>query len=146
MSMSTPEVYSLIRVQLSFSGAFSDVEGALGGALDRGLEGCALACDDDEVLDDLADALIFLMQHYSGYEHVNVGSGQEISIRALGETIAEAAGYKGRIVQDTSKPDGTPRKLMDSSRLHGLGWRPKISLDEGIARCVRESTMKRFPL
>ncbi|MDM8168529.1 GDP-L-fucose synthase [Roseovarius sp.] len=88
--------------------------------------------------DDLADALVFLMQHYSGHEHVNVGSGQEISIRQLGETIADAAGYKGRIVQDTSKPDGTPRKLMDSSRLHGLGWRPGISLDEGIARCVRE--------
>lgn len=88
--------------------------------------------------DDLADALIFLMQHYSGHDHVNVGSGQEITIRQLGETIAKAAGYKGRIVHDTSKPDGTPRKLMDSTRLHGLGWQPSIPLDEGIARCVTE--------
>ncbi|WP_397543788.1 GDP-L-fucose synthase [Roseovarius salis] len=93
--------------------------------------------------DDLADALIFLMRHYSDAPHVNVGSGQEISIRALGEKIAAAAGFDGAIVHDTAKPDGTPRKLMDSSRLHGLGWRPRITLDDGIAGCIKDYELLR---
>ncbi|SLN24201.1 GDP-L-fucose synthase [Roseovarius litorisediminis] len=88
--------------------------------------------------DDLADALIFLMKTYSDAEHVNVGSGQEVTIRALAEMIVAAAGYKGRIVHDTTKPDGTPRKLMDSERLLSMGWRPQISLEEGLARTIRE--------
>ncbi len=88
--------------------------------------------------DDLADALVFLMQHYSEAEHINVGSGQEISIRDLAELIAEIAGFGGRIVRDESKPDGTPRKLMDSARLHALGWRAQIGLEDGIARCIAE--------
>ncbi|MEL6315796.1 MAG: GDP-L-fucose synthase, partial [Pseudomonadota bacterium] len=70
--------------------------------------------------DDLADALIFLMERYSDAPHLNVGSGQEISIRGLADLIVEKAGFTGRIVQDSDKPDGTPRKLMDSSVLHGL--------------------------
>lgn len=88
--------------------------------------------------DDLADALVFLMQHYSAAPHINVGSGQEISIRELAERIRAAAGFTGKIVHDTTRPDGTPRKLMDSTRLHAMGWRPQISLDEGLARCIRE--------
>jgi len=82
--------------------------------------------------DDLADALIFLLKHYSEYEHINVGSGVEVTIRELAETIAQAVGYSAELVFDSSKPDGTPRKLMDSSKLHGLGWNNARSLDSGI--------------
>lgn len=89
-------------------------------------------------VDDLADALIFLMKRYSSAEHINVGSGEEISIGELAENIAAMVGFSGKIVHDTSKPDGTPRKLMDSSRLQQLGWRARIGLDEGLASCVRE--------
>ena len=72
--------------------------------------------------DDLADALVFLLKHYSEYEHINVGSGSEVTIRGLAETIAKVVGYEAELVFDSSKPDGTPRKLMDSSRLSQLGW------------------------
>lgn len=72
--------------------------------------------------DDLADALVFLLKEYSGHSHVNVGSGTEVSIRALAETIARVVGYEAELVFDASKPDGTPRKLMDSTTLHRLGW------------------------
>lgn len=82
--------------------------------------------------DDLADALVFLLQNYDDYEHVNVGSGVEVSIRELAETIAEVVGYEAELVFDDSKPDGTPRKLMDSSRLHALGWNNVRSLKDGI--------------
>lgn len=88
--------------------------------------------------DDCADALVFLMQHYSGHEHVNVGSGHEISIRDLAVMIAEASGYSGIIELDPSKPDGTPRKLMDSARLRAMGWQPSIGLDAGIRRTLSE--------
>jgi GDP-L-fucose synthase len=88
--------------------------------------------------DDCADALVFLMQHYSGYDHVNVGSGHEISIRDLALMIARASRYSGSIDLDRSKPDGTPRKLMDSGKLRALGWRPKIELEAGIARTIAE--------
>ena len=88
--------------------------------------------------DDCADALVFLMQHYSGHEHVNVGSGEEISIRDLAVMIAQASGYNGAIELDPSKPDGTPRKLMDSAKLREMGWRPNIGLQAGIARTVAE--------
>ena len=82
--------------------------------------------------DDLADALVFLLKEYSGYEHVNVGSGVEISIRELAETIARVVGYEAELVFDSSKPDGTPRKLMDSTRLHEMGWNNARSLEDGI--------------
>ncbi|QPD00303.1 GDP-L-fucose synthase [Qipengyuania soli] len=84
-------------------------------------------------VDDLADACVFLLQNYSGEEHVNVGSGEEISIGSLAELVAEIVGFNGRVERDATKPDGTPRKLMDSTRLRNLGWAPKISLSEGIA-------------
>lgn len=83
-------------------------------------------------VDDLADALVFLMERYSGLGHVNVGSGVEVSIKELAELVKEVVGFEGEIVWDNSKPDGTPRKLMDSSKLAGMGWVPKISLRDGL--------------
>ena len=82
--------------------------------------------------DDLADALIFLLKNYSEYEHINVGSGVEVSIRKLTETIAEIVGYKATLTWDKSKPDGTPRKLMDTSKLHSLGWNNCRSFSDGV--------------
>lgn len=82
--------------------------------------------------DDLADALVFLLKHYSEYEHINVGSGSEVSIRGLAETIAKVVGYDAELAFDSTKPDGTPRKLMDSGRLHALGWNDARSLEDGI--------------
>jgi GDP-L-fucose synthase len=82
--------------------------------------------------DDLAEACVFLMERYEDPTLINVGTGEEISILDLARLIAEIVGYKGKITFDASKPDGTPRKLMDSSRLHALGYRHKIGLREGI--------------
>lgn len=82
--------------------------------------------------DDLAEACVFLMQHYEDPELINVGTGEEISIFELARLIASVVGYTGTITFDASKPDGTPRKLMDSTRLHGLGFKHKVSLKEGI--------------
>ena len=87
--------------------------------------------------DDCADALVFLMQNYSGHEHVNVGSGQEVSIMGLMQMIARLSDYSGKIVTDTSKPDGTPRKLMDSSKLVDMGWQPTIALEEGVFSAIK---------
>ena len=83
-------------------------------------------------VDDLADAAIFLMGLENPPDWVNVGSGDEVTIRDLGEAVKKAVGYQGNIVQDTSKPDGTPRKLMDNTLLNGLGWSRKIDLPTGI--------------
>ncbi|MBY6152935.1 GDP-L-fucose synthase [Vannielia litorea] len=83
--------------------------------------------------DDLADALVFLLKAYDGDAPVNVGSGVEVSIRELAEVIADVVGYEAELVFDASKPDGTPRKLMDSSKLHAMGWNGARSLREGIA-------------
>ena len=83
-------------------------------------------------VDDLADAAVFLMRHYDEEQIINVGVGEDISIADLAALIKRIVGYEGEIVYDTSKPDGTPRKLLDVSRLFALGWRPKISLEEGI--------------
>ena len=87
--------------------------------------------------DDLANALLFLLKNYSDYEHINVGSGDEVSIRELVEVIAEVVGYDAKIVWDTSKLDGTPRKLMDSSNLHNLGWKDHRSLCDGISHTYK---------
>ena len=84
-------------------------------------------------VDDLADACVFLLKNYSGEEHVNVGSGEEIAIGDLADLVAEVIGFEGAVRRDSTKPDGTPRKLMDSSRLLGMGWAPKITLRDGIA-------------
>ena len=83
-------------------------------------------------VDDLADASIYLMQHYSDKAFVNIGSSSEISIRDLALLVQDIVGYSGSLHFDTSKPNGTPRKLMDSSKLHALGWQPRIPLTEGI--------------
>lgn len=82
--------------------------------------------------EDLAKAIVFLLEHYDGNEHINVGSGQEVSIRQLAETIADVVGYEGSLVFDTTKPDGTPRKLLDNSRIEALGWKPEVSLRDGL--------------
>ncbi|MDB5252974.1 MAG: GDP-L-fucose synthase, partial [Flaviaesturariibacter sp.] len=85
-------------------------------------------------VDDLADACFFLMQEYDGELFVNIGTGEEVSIRELAETIRDVTGYEGRIEFDPTKPDGTPRKLMNSARLHALGWSHKTSLKDGVAQ------------
>ena len=83
-------------------------------------------------VDDCARACVFLMEHYSEEQFINVGFGRDISIRDLAQTVKRIVGFKGDIVWDSSKPDGTPRKLMDSSRLFSLGWRPSVDLQTGI--------------
>jgi GDP-L-fucose synthase len=93
--------------------------------------------------DDLADACIFLMEDYSDEQFINVGTGKDISVRELAEMIRRIVEYKGEIVWDASKPDGTPRKLMDSSRLLALGWRPQVNLETGI-RLAYGDFLKRY--
>ncbi|WP_312420466.1 GDP-L-fucose synthase [Epilithonimonas sp.] len=88
--------------------------------------------------DDLADACIFLMQNYDDFGHVNVGIGEDISIRDLALLIKKIVGYEGNLVWDTSKPDGTPRKLMDVSKINDMGWKAKIGLEEGITKVYQE--------
>jgi len=82
--------------------------------------------------DDLASACVFLMQNYSEEQFINVGSGSEITIRELAELVRRSIGFAGEIIWDKSKPDGTPRKLMDSSRLSALGWKPQVDMETGI--------------
>lgn len=87
--------------------------------------------------DDCADACVFLLQNYSGEGHVNIGYGSDVSIMELTRQVMEVVGYDGPVVTDPSKPDGTPRKLMDSALLRGLGWAPRIALRDGIADAYR---------
>ncbi len=82
--------------------------------------------------DDLADACLFLLENYDSPDVVNIGCGEDVTIRELAETVCDVVGFPGELVFDTSKPDGTPRKLLDMSKLFGLGWRPKIALRDGI--------------
>jgi GDP-L-fucose synthase len=82
--------------------------------------------------DDLADACVFVLEHYSDEEHVNVGSGQEVTIAEFAKLVAEVVGYRGKLVFDPSRPDGVPRKLFDSSKLAGMGWRARTSLRSGL--------------
>lgn len=83
-------------------------------------------------VDDMADACVFLLENYDGETHVNIGTGQEISIKELAEAVRRAVGYEGEIVWNSDMPDGTPRKLTDVSRLHSLGWSHQVELEEGI--------------
>lgn len=85
-------------------------------------------------VDDLAEGLLFLMDHYDGIDFINLGSGKEVSIKELAITLKDVIGYNGDIVFDSSKPDGTPRKLMDVSKLSALGWQAQTSLKDGIAK------------
>ncbi|MBP0110344.1 GDP-L-fucose synthase family protein [Bradyrhizobium vignae] len=89
-------------------------------------------------VDDFADACVFLLKHYSTDLPINVGSGDELSIADFAAAVADVVGYQGKLVFDTSKPDGTPRKLLDSSRIRALGWRPKISLRSGLAAAYED--------
>lgn len=88
-------------------------------------------------VDDLADALVFLLERYSGSEHVNVGVGSDVSIRELAQAVTAAVGLEADLVFDPSMPDGTPRKLMDVSRLTAMGWQAKIGLTDGIEQTYR---------
>lgn len=85
-------------------------------------------------VDDLADAVVWMMESYDDKDFVNVGTGEDISIKELAEMMQLVVGYKGKLVFDATKPDGTPRKLLDVSRLHSAGWRHKIELEDGIRR------------
>lgn len=96
-------------------------------------------------VDDLADASIFLLENYDGAQQVNVGFGEDISIKELSELVAEEVGYKGRILWDESKPDGTPRKLLDVSLLTELGWRAKTGLRDGIRLALQDFRSRRAP-
>jgi GDP-L-fucose synthase len=83
-------------------------------------------------VDDLADAVVFLMQQYDGSEIVNIGTGEDLTIKELAETIKKAVGFQGEIVWDTTKPDGTPRKWLNVDKLHGLGWKHSMALSDGV--------------
>lgn len=85
-------------------------------------------------VDDMAEACLYLMQNYESSELINIGSGKEISIRELAEIIKDVVGYKGEIIFDTSKPDGTPRRVLDNSKIMATGWRPKVDIREGIQK------------
>ncbi len=89
-------------------------------------------------VDDLAHALVMLLETYSDSLHINIGSDEEVSIRELAELVADAVGYKGSITQDLSKPDGTPRKKTDLTRIFSLGWKPTVSLHEGLRRAYQD--------
>ncbi|MBL0096779.1 MAG: GDP-L-fucose synthase [Bacteroidetes bacterium] len=95
-------------------------------------------------VDDLADASVFLMEHYSGDQHVNVGTGEDVTIKQLAELVMELIGYRGQLVFNTDKPDGTPRKLLDVSKLHQLGWKHKINLREGIQSIIAELSARNW--
>lgn len=88
-------------------------------------------------VDDMADACVFLLEHYDGEQHVNIGTGKEVSIKELAETVRRVVGYEGKICWDSSMPDGTPRKLTDITKLHKLGWHHKIDLEEGVKLAYR---------
>lgn len=88
-------------------------------------------------VDDLADALLFLIDNYESSEIINIGVGEDISIKDMASIIAQIEGYKGKILYDTSKPDGAMRKLLDNSRLKGLGWEPETSFTDGITRTYK---------
>ncbi|MGB8180788.1 MAG: NAD-dependent epimerase/dehydratase family protein, partial [Stellaceae bacterium] len=88
-------------------------------------------------VDDIADALVFLIERYSDESHVNVGWGEDLTIAELAQTIADVIGYKGAFRFDASKPDGAPRKLLDTGKLETMGWRPRIRLKEGLVDAYR---------
>ena len=89
-------------------------------------------------VDDLADACYFLMQNYNEAGHINIGWGEDVSIKELASIIATEVGYTATLEFDTTKPDGTPRKLLDTTKINNLGWKPSIKLQEGIRRTIAE--------
>lgn len=88
-------------------------------------------------VDDCAEACVFLMEHYEGEEHVNIGVGEDLSILDLAHLVAKVVGFEGELVFDSSKPDGTPRKLVDTTKINALGWKPRIGLEEGVGLAYR---------
>jgi GDP-L-fucose synthase len=88
-------------------------------------------------VDDLASAVLFLLEHYDEPDTINVGVGEDLTIRELAETVAEVVGYSGELAFDTTKPDGTPRKLLDVTRLTSMGWKPQIALRDGLEQTYR---------
>ena len=108
-------------------------EAQMAGAAVVDVWGTGTPCREFMHVDDLADASVYLLQHYSGELHINVGTGADLTIRELAAAIAEVIGYRGKFVFDPVKPDGTPRKLLDITRLKGLGWSSNIDLRSGIA-------------
>jgi len=97
-------------------------------------------------VEDLADACVFLLENYDSSEHINVGSGKDLSIRALAEMVAEEVGFTGETRWDSSKPDGTPRKLLDVSKINELGWKATTGLREGIRNSIRDFESRRAEL
>ena len=93
--------------------------------------------------DDLARACVFLMQHYTEEQFINVGYGSDVTIKEVAALVREVVGFKGNIIWDTSKPDGTPRKLMDSSRLFALGWKPQVDLQTGVRLAYEDFLSRR---
>ncbi len=108
-------------------------EAKIGGAPEVVVWGTGTPLREFLHVDDLASGVICCLDHYDEYEHINCGAGSDLSIRDIAETIARVIGYEGSLVFDRSKPDGTPRKIMDSSRIRALGWKPEIALEEGLA-------------
>lgn len=94
--------------------------------------GTGTPCREFLYADDMAEACVFLMQNYSGAEHVNVGCGEDMTIMALAQMVAKVVGYTGAICTDPTKPDGTPRKLLDVTKLFAMGWRPSVSFEQGL--------------
>jgi len=93
---------------------------------------------------DLAQASLFLMKHYDGEQHVNVGTGLDVPLKELAETVKEMVGFTGQLVFNTEKPDGTPRKLLDVSKINNLGWKHKIELREGIKMVIDDLAANNF--
>ena len=90
-------------------------------------------------VDDLAEACLYLMNNFNEAGHVNVGSASEVTIKELAMMVKDVVGFEGELKWDTTKPDGTPRKLMDSSKLNAMGWTPRIGLKEGIAETYKKA-------
>ena len=112
-------------------------EAKLAGAADFTIWGSGTPLREFLHVDDLADALVFLARTYSGEEIVNVGSGEEVAIGDLADLVAATVGFEGAVLRDASKPDGTPRKRLDTGKLEGLGWRPSIGLKQGVEGVYR---------
>lgn len=115
------------------------------GAAEVAIWGTGKAQREFLFVDDLAEALFFLLEHYHEALHVNVGSDEEFTIKEVAELVAETVGFEGEIVHDLSKPDGTPRKKSDISRIQKLGWRPKTTLREGLKVAYQDYLMTVLP-
>lgn len=113
-------------------------EAKLAGAEKVIIWGSGMALREFLHVDDMAEACVFLLEHYSDYEHVNVGCQKECAIMDVARLIAKVVGFEGEIDTDPSKPDGTPRKLMDSGKLFTMGWRPKFSLEAGLRNAYED--------